>query len=405
MLDDGFQHLQLARAVDIVIVSAKDLAIGRFRGAACANPVAALRFANAIVIDEDAGAVGTARERIRAIAGRDVPIFTLTRQSRPPVPFDPSDPAPSPGSRVLALSGIAGPERFQRSLSAAGFAVADAMAFRDHHWFAGATALRDCLPRDTLRRGSGRHDEQGRDASARASADACAIRASADRGGDRITRRVCRLAGCAPGGGARVSEPRIQHRFEYAAVATVRGLVRWMPHGAVRAFGRAIGGAWAIVDRRHRRLAVDQIHAACPTKSMAECRRIARDTFRHFGELFAVLLKFSTLTVDELRGRVVFEGAERVRDALALGKGVFALLGALWILGVAGAWRIRSRCRRCRCCASLDNPLLHPAPQGTSSRAHLIVIYKKGAVRRAARAQRERVRGDHDRPARIRPTP
>jgi tetraacyldisaccharide 4'-kinase len=48
---------------------------------------------------------------------------------------DPRSPIPDPRSRVIAVSGIARPQRFVDAVRTLGWDVAEQMAFPDHHWF------------------------------------------------------------------------------------------------------------------------------------------------------------------------------------------------------------------------------------------------------------------------------
>ncbi len=135
LLDDGFQHLPLARDVDLVIVSPADLdeqvlPVGRLR-----EPVAAAQHADALLVpgtDEDARAV---ESRIPGPPHARREVFTMSASYED---LKPADPAASPtisGRRVLAVSGIARPERFVAALRGRGWDVVREMVFRDHHWF------------------------------------------------------------------------------------------------------------------------------------------------------------------------------------------------------------------------------------------------------------------------------
>ncbi|MEO8075803.1 MAG: tetraacyldisaccharide 4'-kinase [Acidobacteriota bacterium] len=119
LLDDGFQHLQLDRDLDIVMVGRDDIARpvtlprGRLR-----EPLDALIVADAI-LTSDADVVIEMR-------GADTPIFSVVRRLAAPAEV-PSKTA------VLALAGIAGPDRFFDDLTAADFQVVGTRAFPDHH--------------------------------------------------------------------------------------------------------------------------------------------------------------------------------------------------------------------------------------------------------------------------------
>lgn len=117
VLDDGFQHLQLDRDVDVVIVAREDverpatLPAGRLR-----EPLDTLIAASAILTAD-------ADVTIEAVPELEIPLFRLRRSLGAAPPAEP----------VFAVAGIAGPERFLSDLRAAGWRVAGMMTFRDHY--------------------------------------------------------------------------------------------------------------------------------------------------------------------------------------------------------------------------------------------------------------------------------
>jgi len=130
ILDDGFQHTSLERDIDIVIVAPEDLRGRRMPFGKLRSAPASLRRADALVFEQTAGtAVGVAFD------GHPNPqrCFHLYRQlgSARSIWNDRSLP-PAPGP-VVAVAGIAQPERFRESLAQAGWTVAELMSFRDHH--------------------------------------------------------------------------------------------------------------------------------------------------------------------------------------------------------------------------------------------------------------------------------
>jgi tetraacyldisaccharide 4'-kinase len=141
LLDDGFQHRAMRRDLDIVIVAASDFRARRFPLGPLREPVGALRRAHAILIDGEIG--GAERESL------PVPAFDLRRGTGVPVALEPAHPVPGPGSRVVALAAIAGPDRFTRALESAGWQVVRTLAHRDHYRFTeedlaeAALAVRD----------------------------------------------------------------------------------------------------------------------------------------------------------------------------------------------------------------------------------------------------------------------
>jgi tetraacyldisaccharide 4'-kinase len=138
LLDDGFQHLQLDRDVDLVIVAGEDLeATSRtLPGGRLREPADALLAADAVLaLDDEVFALGP--------KPRHAPfqMFRLRRtlQETPP-------------RRVFAVAGIARPQRFFADLRAAGHDVAGQRAFADHHRFSARDVER--LVRDARAAGA-----------------------------------------------------------------------------------------------------------------------------------------------------------------------------------------------------------------------------------------------------------
>jgi KDO2-lipid IV(A) lauroyltransferase len=173
---------------------------------------------------------------------------------------------------------------------------------------------------------------------------------------------------------------------EYAAVTAVVAVVRVLPMRAVLAFGSLLGRAFHAFDAGHRRLAVQNLQHAFPLRSRQECRQIARQMFEHFGRLLMVLLKFSTLTRDEMLACVEFEGEDRVRAAHAQGRGVLLFTGHF------GFWEINALVHAlvlqpmAVLARPLDNPLLHDLLERVRCSTGNSVIYRRGAIRRVLRA-------------------
>ena len=118
ILDDGFQHRQLHRDIDVLLVSREDwrdqlLPAGNLR-----ETRSAARRASAIAIPaEDPAFEAELRDW-----GWTGPIWRLRRHMEIP-------PVTGP---VVAFCGIARPEQFFAGLEGAGVAIADRVAFRDH---------------------------------------------------------------------------------------------------------------------------------------------------------------------------------------------------------------------------------------------------------------------------------
>jgi KDO2-lipid IV(A) lauroyltransferase len=177
----------------------------------------------------------------------------------------------------------------------------------------------------------------------------------------------------------------IRYTVEYAAVRMVTAAVRVMPNPLVDACGSILGLISYTVDRGHRRVAERNVAAAFPSRTEADRRQIVRGAFGHFGRLLFQLLKFSTLSPEQMLGRVEFEGEERVRSAYARGKGV------LFVTGHFGFWELQAMVHALRLqpmvvmARALDNPALHRLLEQIRTRTGNSVIYRQGTMRRVLR--------------------
>jgi tetraacyldisaccharide 4'-kinase len=132
VLDDGFQHLQLERDVDLVLLSADDMArpvtlpSGRLR-----EPLDVLRAASAAILSDADRAQAEAACRAAGVET----IFRLRRSLETPRLVEPDGrvASPAPAARVLSVAGLARPERFFADVVRGGWAVVGELTFSDHH--------------------------------------------------------------------------------------------------------------------------------------------------------------------------------------------------------------------------------------------------------------------------------
>ena len=141
VLDDGFQHLAIARDEDLLVLDATEsyadaalLPRGRLR-----EPLNALARASAVVVtrvDQAApGAVDAIEALVRRV-GSDVPLFYARFALSGLAAVGAGGTAPLDrlaGARVVAVAGIGRFESFVALLERAGAKVVAAMRFRDHH--------------------------------------------------------------------------------------------------------------------------------------------------------------------------------------------------------------------------------------------------------------------------------
>lgn len=138
VLDDGFQHLNLARDADIVLVDATDpfgggatLPAGRLR-----EPISALRRASIVVITRSVQAPAPAIEAMVRRYTRS-PIFYATTKLknvlRVPQLVVAMPQQDWPRARFAAFCGIGNPPAFFEDLRRWGFQVLGERSFADHH--------------------------------------------------------------------------------------------------------------------------------------------------------------------------------------------------------------------------------------------------------------------------------
>lgn len=131
LLDDGYQHLQLHRDIDLLLVAKSDLDERVLPSGRLREPISAAAHADALLVtgpdddvEEIAAALGT------EVAFLVVPVFGAPRaiDSRGAV-------LAVGGKRAVAVAAIARPERFFAAARAEGWDVVRELRFRDHHWF------------------------------------------------------------------------------------------------------------------------------------------------------------------------------------------------------------------------------------------------------------------------------
>lgn len=127
VLDDGFQHLRLARDLNIVTVDATNpwgggqlLPHGRLR-----EPLSGLRRASCVVLTrcDQASDLEPLREQILSLIGFH-PLFESTMQPRRPL---------HPDGPVAAFCAVGNPNSFFEQLRTNGYELVLEKAFRDHH--------------------------------------------------------------------------------------------------------------------------------------------------------------------------------------------------------------------------------------------------------------------------------
>lgn len=124
LLDDGFQHRQLARDVDIVLIHRSDFAERLLPAGRLREPLAALRRASVVVLRSEDAAL---EERLRSY-DINAPVWLVERRLE----------IPQGVRRAIVFCGIARPDEFAASLRRSGVELVAMCDFRDHHRYRAA---------------------------------------------------------------------------------------------------------------------------------------------------------------------------------------------------------------------------------------------------------------------------
>jgi tetraacyldisaccharide 4'-kinase len=131
LLDDGFQHLGLARDLDVLVTAVGEIPQGRVLPAGrLREPMAAAARADLLIVSDTT--VASAQSEAWALGISQSAVMTrrlgVPRWLNRSASFGLGDP-------VVAVAGIAHPTRFFDALHASGFNVARTLPFGDHHLF------------------------------------------------------------------------------------------------------------------------------------------------------------------------------------------------------------------------------------------------------------------------------
>jgi tetraacyldisaccharide 4'-kinase len=138
LLDDGFQHRGLARAIDIVLVTAEDLGDSLLPAGNLREETSALLRADVVVVRENevGSEVGdeAVSKHVWKLLREGGQMWTVRRSLRFPAPLR----VFGAGLRPVAFCAIARPAGFAAMLQDAGCGVVETVAFSDHHRYVKA---------------------------------------------------------------------------------------------------------------------------------------------------------------------------------------------------------------------------------------------------------------------------
>ncbi len=176
---------------------------------------------------------------------------------------------------------------------------------------------------------------------------------------------------------------------EAGVAALVGGLARVLPRRAALAFGAGLGRLWGHLDRRHLRIAEENLARAFPAWVAARRREVSLGVYAHFGRVLLDILWMAGRDRDAILRNVDVVGAEHVEAARAAGRGtilVSAHVGNWELHGIAHGYLFGPIGVVAR---PLDNPALDARLCDRRRLPGNTVIYKKRALPQVLRLLRD----------------
>ena len=339
VLDDGFQHLQIHRDLDIVIDAPSRLH----------------------------------RESRAAMQHADI---VLTRDLRLSIPDT------LRGKRVFAFAGLANNDQFFEALRREGLNVVGTRGFGDHHRYSNQeiAAIRSesadvfvTTEKDAVKISD--------PSIVAVPAEMIIPREAMER---IITTASSGVAASQTADGGLRARPRknvIVQALEYAAYRAVARLASRVSDDGVQRWGARLGRLARRVLRRRDRLAMRNLTNVFPAKSERERRAILNASWTHFGREALGYIRLQNMPLDQIAARCPFVNAEILDEALARGNGavlISAHYGGWEVAGLA----IMSRFKNVRTVARrLDNEILERDLARIRARTGAEVIDRRKAAR------------------------
>jgi len=113
----------------------------------------------------------------------------------------------------------------------------------------------------------------------------------------------------------------VTHNLSDLAVRLLFWIIRLMPVRLVGAIGAGIGRVFALLDRRHRHIALRNLTRIYPERPRRWRRRMMRESFAELGRTVFELPHVYLRSREFLRSRVSVEGDKALHSALAEGNG------------------------------------------------------------------------------------
>lgn len=182
---------------------------------------------------------------------------------------------------------------------------------------------------------------------------------------------------------------KFKERSEFFIFQIMKLLFAYPPRKLCLFAGRILGLIFYYLDKRHRLIALTNLTTAFgPERTSAELKRIARESFIHFGEFIAEINKFPRLKEKKKSRLFLVEGEENLLEALSKEK------GALLFSAHYGNWEIApyfltKKGKMSIVARPLDNKLLEAQLLKLRESLGTKIIYKHQATKQILQSLRE----------------
>ena len=173
----------------------------------------------------------------------------------------------------------------------------------------------------------------------------------------------------------------LKNKTEYFVFQALKIPFSVLPRPICLAIGGALGSLFYHADRKHRQIAQSNLNTAFGSRfSAAEKKKIAKASFRHFGSVFADIIKVRHMKMDKVMTFLSIEGKEHLEKAIREGKGVLIFSAHLgnWEMATAPVSEIGKINVIAR---PFDNRLLEKELLKIRKKLGANVIYKQQAAR------------------------
>lgn len=119
---------------------------------------------------------------------------------------------------------------------------------------------------------------------------------------------------------------KISHLFEYIFLVTAGFLLRRLPFNWTTGVGNFFGTVLYTFDKKHRKIAYDNLRASFPEKKDDELEGIIKRHYGNMGKGFTEFLYLPKLPLEKLKKIVKVQGEEHLLAALKKEKGVIVIV-------------------------------------------------------------------------------